>query len=202
MNKTLRSLIVTAGVAVLATSSQAVITFSNYNSQFTFDPSTPNQLSPTPPQLSNVVFGTGPVTDTGSFDVASTAGIAELDVNEVDGFAVDGNLSLTVTVYNGATISSGVLENLYSSSIDSPTNSLDFNTLVPTFQDNFFSPILLTGTHAVSYTATFNGYDASAMGYLGGLAIDAYEPVPEPSAYAVLGLGVIGLLIRRRRSVK
>jgi len=196
-----RTLVVLAGLAVLAVPSQAVITFSNYSSQFTFDPSTPNQLSPTPPQLSNVVFGTGSVSDSGSFDISSSSGLTALDVNEVDGFAVDGNLTLTVTIYTGATTSSSVLETLYSAGVNSLTNSNSFNTLFPTLQDNAFSPVL-TGTHAVSYTATFNGYDAGALGYLGGFAIDGYEAVPEPSAYAVLGLGVLGLFLSRRRSVK
>jgi len=193
--------VVLAGLAVLAVPSQAVITFSNYSSQFTFDPSTPNQLSPTPPQLSNVVFGSGSVTDSGSFDISSSTGLTALDVNEVDGFAVDGTLSLVVTIYTGNTTSSPVLENLYSSSVVSPAATLSYMPLGPTLWDNAFSPVL-TGTHAVSYTATFMGYDAGGLGYLGGFAIDGYEAVPEPSAYAVLGLGVLGLFVSRRRSGK
>jgi len=196
-----RTLVVLVGLAVLAVPSQAVITFSNYSSQFTFDPSTPNQISPTPPQLSNVVFGTGSVTDSGSFDISSSSGLTALDVNEVDGFAVDGTLSLVVTIYQGATTSTPVLQDLYTSSAVSPGASLTFVPLGPTFWDNAFSPAL-TGTHAVSYTATFTGADAGGLGYLGGFAIDGYEAVPEPSAYAVLGLGILGLFVSRRRSGK
>lgn len=204
MNRTLRSLVVIAGVAVLAASSQAVITFSNYTSDFTVGPS--NQISATPPNLSNFVSGPtqGTVTeDTGSFYVSSSIGISELDVNEVDGFA-DGNgtVGLTVSLYNtsGGSPVGSPIETLYYGN----TNNASTDVLTPitgnTYQDNLFATPL-TGLYYVQYDATFSGNSASD-GYLGGFAVEAFEGVPEPSAYAALGVGLMGLLVRGRRSRK
>jgi hypothetical protein len=201
MNRSLRSLVVLAGVAVLAATSQATITFSNYGAQFSVNVSGSNQINTTPPQLANGVMGVGTVTDSGSFDINSTAGLSELDVNEVDGFAIDGTLGLEVTLYNGADLSSGVMQTLYTGVGSSAANSQVTSALMPLFTTNLFSPIL-TGEHLITYSAQFTGSDADAVGYLGGFAVDGYEAVPEPSAYAALGLGIIGLVARKRRSGK
>jgi len=201
MKRSIRSLVILAGVAVLAATSQATITFSNYGADLTVDSAATNQINATPPQLSNFVYGVGTVTDADSFIVDSTAGINELDVNEVDGSAVDGTISLTVNVYNGTTVGSGLLDNLYSGTGTSSAGSLSTSDLMPLFQFNSISP-LMTGQHLVTYSAQFTGYDGGAVGYLGGFAVDAYEAVPEPSAYAVLGIGVVGLIARKRRSRK
>jgi len=193
MNSPTRTLVVLAGLAALAVPSQAVITFSSFTSDFSLSgPPVTNQINATPPQLSNFPMGVGPVTDSGHFDVSSSTMLTALDVNEVDGFAIGGTVSLTVTLYNGSTAGSGVLQTLYSGSGTG-------GSVVPFFQDN---PLSLTGTHYVSYTATFTGATPAAIGYLGGFAVDAYEAVPEPAAYATLGIGLIGLLARRRRSAK
>jgi len=192
MNNTMRTLVVLAGITALAASSQAVITFSNWSSDFTV--SSVNQISSTPSQLSNFVYGTGSVTDTGSFDVSGTKGLSELEVTEVDGFAIDGTLSLTVTLYSGATTGSTPLTTLY-------TGTISGGVLTPIVADNLFSPAV-TGTHAVSYSAVFTGNASDAVGYLGGFAVNAYEPVPEPASYATVGVGIIGLIARRRRSGK
>ena len=201
MIKSMRSLVVLAGVAVLAATSQATISFTNYGAQFSVDLSASNQINATPPQLSNFPTGIGTVTDSGTFDINSTAGISELDVNEVDGFAIDGTLSLTVTLYKGAGAGSGVLETVYSGTGTSAANSGNTSALMPLFTTNLFSPVL-AGEHLVSYSASFTGDDVNAEGYLGGFAVDGYEAVPEPSAYAALGLGVVGLIARKRRSGK
>jgi len=191
-----RTLVVLAGLAVLAAPSQAVITFSNYTSDFNVGPD--NQISSTPPQLSNFPTGIGPVVDSGNFDVTTTFGLTELDVNEVDGFAYQGTVSLTVTMYDGPTNLSPVLTTLYSGT----TNNIILpGVLLPLFQNNPFGTPLM-GTYYVSYTATYVGQSPASLGYLGGFAVDAYEAVPEPAAYAALGIGVIGLLARGRRSRK
>jgi hypothetical protein len=194
MNKSLRSLVVIAGVAVLASSSQAIITFSNYNSQFDFNPVISNQLKATPTHLHQPVIGSGTVTDSGSFDVKDSLGLSALDVTEVDGFAIDGKLTLTATIWEGSTPVS-----LYNSSATSPAVLPLYTMLSPSIKDNSLPS--LTGTYLVTYTATFQGYGPGSVGYLGSFAFDAY-PTPEPSAYAALGVGVVGLLIRRRRSGK
>jgi hypothetical protein len=196
-----RSLVVLAGVAVLAATSQATITFSNYGSDLSVDSSAINQINATPPQLENFVSGTGTVTDMDSFIINSTMGLNEMDVNEVDGTALEGQVSLTVNLYNGTTVGSGLLETLYSGTGTSAANSGITTALLPLDWYNTLSPIV-TGPHLVTYTAQFTGYDANAVGYLGGFAVDAYEAVPEPSAYAALGIGVLGLVTRKRRSGK
>jgi len=188
-----RTLLVLAGLAALAVPSQATITFSSFTSDFTLNPAVSNQISATPPQLSNFPMGIGTVTDSGQFDVSSTFGLTALDVNEVDGFAAGGTVNLTVTLYKGTTVGSGVMTVLYNETASG-------GTLTPPFQDNPLTSV--TGTHLVTYTATFKGTSPFAIGYLGGFAVDAYEAVPEPAAYATLGIGIIGLLARRRRSGK
>jgi len=192
MISTTRTLVALAGLAVLAVPSQAVITFSSFSSDFSVAASATNQINATPPSLSNFVVGVGPATDSGHFDVSSSGVLTGLDVNEVDGFALGGTLSLTVTLYNGPTAGSGVLETLYSGTAVG-------GWISPLFQDN---SLALTGTHYVTYLATYTGGSSAAVGYLGGFAVAAYEAVPEPAAYATLGIGVIGLLARRRRSRK
>jgi len=190
-----RTLLVLAGLAVLAVPSQATITFSNYGSQFTFNPAVSNQLKATPPNLHQSVIGMGPVSDSGAFNVSDSAGLNALDVTEVDGFAIDGELSLTVRLYQGATF----IENLYSSTATSPAVLPIYTPLTPSIWDNPLPNLM--GTYTVTYVASFTGYSACSVGYLGAFAVDAY-PTPEPSAYAALGIGVVGLLIRRRRSGK
>jgi len=189
-----RTLWVLAGLAVLTVPSQAVITFSNYTSDFSVDPHATNQINATPPSLSNFPKGIGTVTDMGSFDVSSTFGINALDVNEVDGFAFGGSVSLMVTLYNGPLGGSGVEAVLYNQTVTG-------GALIPPFQNNNIS---ITGTHFVTYVATYVGTlpAPAGIGYLGGFAVDAYEAVPEPTALAALGIGIIGLLARRRRSGK
>jgi hypothetical protein len=189
-----RTLLVLAGLAALVVPSQATITFSSFTSDFTLAPSITNQINATPPQLSNFPKGTGTVTDTGSFDVSSTFGITALDVNEVDGFAFGGSVSLDVTLWTGTTLATEgpALATLYSQSASG-------SALIPPFQNN---PLTLAGTHLVTYTAQYVGASKTGIGYLGGFAVDAYEAVPEPAAYAALGVGIVGLLARRRRSGK
>lgn len=199
-----RTLVAIAGLAVFAVPSQAVITFSNYTGDFTVGPS--NQISSTPPNLSNFVSGptAGTVTeDSGHFFVSSSSGLTALDVNEVDGFS-DGGGTVTLTVSLYATLLGVPVGPPVQTLYYGDTNNTSADVLTPitghTYEDNgFLTP--LTGTYYVSYAATFNG-NASSDGYLGGFAVEAFEGVPEPSAYAALGVGLIGLLVRGRRSRK
>jgi hypothetical protein len=186
MNKSIRMLVGLAGVAALSATSQAVITLSNASGpagSVVFTQS--NEALFTPTQLSEGAFGVGPVTDTGSFDVTSTSGLNELQVGEVSGLAAGGILTLTVLV-NSTVIYSD------SSAIDNPLMLSNITTWSPT----------LPGTNVVSYTATFSGANAGSIGYLGGFTVDAYEAVPEPASYAAMGIGMIGLIARRRRNTK
>jgi hypothetical protein len=186
MNSTMRTLVVLAGLTALAAPSQAVITLSNASGpagsvEFTQS----NEALFTPSQLSQGAFGTGLVTDTGSFDVTTTSGLSKLQVGEVSGLASGGVLTLTVLV-NSMVIYSD------SSTSDNPLLLSNITTWSPP----------LAGTNVVSYTATFTGTSPAAVGYLGGFTVDAYEAVPEPASFAAMGIGVIGLIARRRRSGK
>jgi hypothetical protein len=132
----------------------------------------------------------------GSFDVTTSTSMIALDVNEVFGFTYNGTVSLTVDLYNGTTVASGVQATLYS---ESAVGGIFGATLSPSDQNNNIS---FTGTKLITVQASFTGTSGASLGYLGGFAVDAYDAVPEPAAYATLGIGIIGLLARRRRSGK
>lgn len=184
MNNTKRMLVVLAGVAALAASSQAVIVITPLDASVT-NPIV-NEADITPIQLSNGAFGIGTVTDIGGFTVSSSTGLSQLVVNEVSAQVFStGTLTLTVLL-DGSTV-------LYSdtTNTDNPLKLSQVTNL----------PNLL-GTHLVTYAATFTGTDPFASGYIGGFSVDAFEAVPEPVSLATLGVGIIGLIARKRRSGK
>jgi len=195
-----RTFLVLAGLAALAASSQATISFSNLNglvgdNNVTLNDAA-NQMNATAINLIDFPTGAGMVTAQGSFDVTTTTLMLALDVNEVFGFAYNGTVSLTVDLYNGTTVASGVQATLYS---ESAVAGVLAAKLSPSFQNNNIS---FTGTKLITVSASFMGTGGTSLGYLGGFAVDAYDAVPEPAAYATLGVGIIGLLARRRRSGK
>jgi len=176
-------LVALAGVTALAASSQAVIVLTPLDSSVTAP--IVNEANITPAQLSNGAFGLGPVTDTGGFTVSTTNGLSALEVGEVSGLAFGGDLTLTVLL-DGSVV-------LYSDS------SVANNPLTVDVLDSLGN---LTGTHTVTYTATFTGFSPFSEGYLGGFKVDAFEAVPEPASFGALTIGAIGLIARKRRSGK
>jgi len=185
MNYTKRTLVAIAGLSVLATSAQAVITITPLDS--TVKVPFQNEASILPSQLSEGVTGIGTITpDMGSFDISSTTGLTGLKVGEVHGLAVEGLLSLTVWL-DGTTI-------LYSDATSSN------NPLVPS--SGLYSFNGGTSTHVVSYEATWTGNAPWSVGALGKFTVDGFEAVPEPAPVAVMSVGVIGLIARKRRSSK
>jgi len=184
MINTKRTLVVLVGLTALAASSNATISITPLDSTVTNN--LPNEATCLPTQLSAGLSGPGTIVpDYGSFLISSDSGITGIQVGEVTGFAVDGVLTLDVT--------------LDGTSIYSDTTNID-NPLIavgPTV------PLgLLTGTHLVEYTATFTGYGADSEAYLGGFTVDGFEAVPEPASFAAMGIGIIGLIARKRRSSK
>jgi hypothetical protein len=184
MKFTKRTLVALTGLATLAASAGATISITPLDSSVSV--TLQNEASILPNQLSGGVPGAGTITpDTGSFLVSSTTGLTQLEVGEVSGLAMDGTLTLTVLL-DGTTV-------LYSDST-STDNPLTTSHAVALGS--------LTGVHTVSYSATWTGNGSESVGYLGGFTVDAFEAVPEPASVAVMGVGVIGLLARRRRSSK
>lgn len=184
MNNTKRTLVVLTGLTALVASSYATVTITPLDGSVSA--TLQNEASVLPAQLSGGVFGAGPITpDSGAFLVSSTSGITGIQVGEVSGLTWDGTLDLTVTL-DGTTT-------LYydSTSTDNPLSLA-----------NFVSTGVLTGTHLITYTATFTGNGSDAVGYLGGFTVDAFEAVPEPASFAAMGVGIIGLIARKRRSSK
>jgi len=188
MKNTMRTLVVLAGMTALAASSQAVITFSSWTADFQLSGTSSNQITSHPAGLSNFIFGAGTSIATGSFDVMGTKGIDDLEVNEVASAVSNGTLNLTVTLEGATPVT------LYDETATPGGN------LTPIFQNNPLPN--MTGVLTVDYTATYTGNSASSYGYLGTFAVNAYEPVPEPASIATVGLGIIGLISRRRRSGK
>jgi hypothetical protein len=191
-----RTLVVLAGLAALVVPSQATINFSNLIGNNIGLNYSVNQMNATADNLIDFPHGAGTVTATGSFDIVSTDKIDALDVNEVYGFVYNGTIGLTVDLYNGTTVGSGIETVLYNNSV---TGGILGATLTPSLQNNIVD---FKGPQLITLSASFVGAGPTSLGYLGGFAIDGYEAVPEPAAYATLGIGIIGLLARRRRSRK
>jgi hypothetical protein len=194
MNRTLRSLVIIAGVAVLAASSQATITFSPLTSDISVSTNPTNQVSAIPPRLSAGVFGNVSVTDTGSTLVTSTSGITTLSVDEAGGYAFSGaSVSLTVTLYKGNNTSY-------------PSVTLFTDSTTSSFLSNSVTTVNLGAgdVDLITFSATYTGTGAPFSGGVVGAFTIAAQPAatPEPAAYATFGVGLVGLIIRRRRSTK
>jgi hypothetical protein len=189
MNYTKRTLVVLAGLLVLAASSQAQITFGpNPSAGIVFQP---NEANITPPNLSQIAFG--PASDTGSFTVSSSTGIKEIDVTDVDGQSQDGTLTLTVTDTTTGKV-------LYSDSTSANNPLLDETP-------NHVS--IGTGLQTITYSATFTGSAPDSVAVINNLSVvftpngvNPPPPVPEPASFGVMGIGVVGLILRNRRRNK
>jgi len=192
LNRTLRSLVIIAGVAVLAASSQATITFTPLTADITW--SAPlDQVSATPPRLIGGEFGAKSVTDTGSTLVSSTSGITTISVDQATGYTFGAGLvSLTVTLYHGITTSS-------------PSQTLFFQGPTSSFLSNSVTTVNLpaSAVDLITFSANYTGTTLLSGGVVGAFTIAAAPAAtPEPAAYATFGVGLVGLIIRRRRSSK
>jgi len=193
MNRTLRSLVIIAGVAVLAASSQATITFSPITADITWS-APADQVSVTPPQLIAGEFGAKTVTDTGSTLLTSTSGISTISVDQATGYALGPatTLTLTVTLYKGNNTSY-------------PSVTLLSETTSTSFLSNSVTTVNLpaSAVDLITFSATYTGSSVFSGGTIGAFTIAAAPAVtPEPAAYATFGVGLVGLIIRRRRSSK
>jgi PEP-CTERM motif len=141
----------------------------------------------------------------GSIDLSSGSGF--FGNTPVAGAFVD---TLTFTVATSSTFNGSI------TSVVNGTQDVDFTSIVVTpgalaFVSMLGDPVELWATPAVGfglapgvYTLTLTGTNSASMGsYAGNLAVTPGLPalVPEPETYAMLlaGLGIVGLLARRRR---
>ena len=153
-----------------------------------------------------VLAGTGSFAGPlGSIDLSSGSGF--FGNTPIAGAFVD---TLTFTVTTASTFNSSITSAL------NGTQDVDFTSIVVTpsalaFASVLGDPVEVWATPATGfgltpgvYTLTLTGTNSASMGsYAGNLALTPGLPlgVPEPETYAMLfaGLGVVGLVARRRR---
>lgn len=195
MNYTKRALVVLASLAVLAASSQAQIVITpNPADGVTVDSNVPTQADV---QTVNTNFqsGIGTYTDSGYFNLTSGLGLKSVTV-EANGYVLsDAAVSLNIYIQQGASTLT-----LFNQTTNNP--AFGFGSPVTTTAT---SPFSLTGAYTVHFTATYVGTANDSLASVDPFTVAFLEkgqnpppPVPEPASYAVLGIGVVGLISRRR----
>jgi hypothetical protein len=103
--------------------------------------------------------------------------------------------SLTITGVNANTYVAGLIQSF--NYVGGTAGSTNYVTT-----PIFYNVEALTGSSAFTQTVTFSqdltGYSTTAAYFEGNIQV--LNAVPEPAPVAVLGVGALGLLIRRRRS--
>jgi hypothetical protein len=128
-----------------------------------------------------------------SFSVTETGGTlvhAHLD-NVLSGVS-DGTLTLSAWV-NGVLIYTSTTTNFFLDGTETALTVSDGTNLA-----------LGPGTYHALYTASYTGFDNGiSYGYINSFnMLFEEQATPEPASLATIGIGVIGLIARRRRGAK
>jgi len=199
-NRFARPLIALGALTALAASSQATITFGGW----------PAGALPTDMQVvgngdvlienpslgsSNPLMSDANVVSyTESFAVTETGGtliFADLD-NVLSGVS-DGSLTLSAFVDGNLIYTS----NTFNFFLDGTETALTVSSGIPL--------ALGPGTYHVMYTASYTGFDNGiSYGYINSFnsLFQEKSATPEPASLATIGIGVIGLIARRRKGAK
>lgn len=200
INRFARPLIALGALTALAATSQATITFGGWPSGSL--PSDIQQVGNGDVLIENPNLGSSnplmsdanSVSYSESFAVTETAGtLIFADVDNVLSGVSDGTLTLSAFV-NGNLIYTSTTTNFF---LDGTETSLTVSHGIPL--------ALGPGTYHALYTASYTGFDNGiSYGYINSfnMLFQERSSTPEPASLATIGIGVVGLLARRRKGAK
>jgi len=200
MHYSKRTLVILAGLSVLATSATAqTFTFGNQQSWETV--TAPGEINIADPTLNAGFSGlsdpNSPYTSPNpALTVTSDKVIKLVDVNQVNGLVFNSTLTFSIQVDGITAFTQTVVDD---ATTDPLGTGIGFNPSGKISGVTLAANVAHTITYTAVYTGTSNPLGAGA--FMNDFYV-SFDAVPEPAPFAAFGVGLIGLLARRRKGSK